>query len=220
MKSLLRKEEGAFTLEASLLLPTVFLTVLILMFFCLYLYQNALSGQAAAIAAERAAFSWSNSSKDPRTGAYQEGKNDSLYWRLTDDALLQSIFGWGSSENKVAAGLPLDQSAGTASLALKKLTNTGSEVPSSITGRLVYSHDVLKRKIEADFARELPLSPLNKAFGGEWGVRSRASSYIVEPAEGIRTVELARYYTAKFRREGNSASRQAEAGKALTLFAK
>ncbi|GGA37351.1 hypothetical protein GCM10010917_23150 [Paenibacillus physcomitrellae] len=220
MRSFCSKEEGSFTLEASLLLPAVFLTVLVLMFLCLYFYQNALSGQAAAVAAERIAYSWNNSSKDPRTGQYKEGEYDPLYWRLTDDALLQSVFGGNSSSKEDQTDLPTGKSGSADSLTTRKLEGTGSELPAVFSGRLVYSYDLLKRRVEAELIRKLPVSPLNKVSGGDWGIGVRSVSYIVEPAEWIRTIELARYYTARFRSTGEKAANRQEAGEALRRFAK
>ncbi|ANS73542.1 hypothetical protein AWM70_02255 [Paenibacillus yonginensis] len=228
MKRICSKEEGYFTLEASLLLPAVFVAILVLMFLCLYFYQHVLSGQTAAVAAERIAYSWNNSSKESRTGEYKESEYDPLYWRLTDDALLQSIFsgaGTGTetgttSSKEVQTELPTGSAEPAAALTVRKLQQTGKELPAVFNGRLVYSHQMLKRSIEADLTRELPVSPLNKITGGDWGINVRAVSYILEPAEWIRTIELARYYAARFQSDGGQATSQHEAGEVLRRFAK
>ena len=71
MKRLIRDQKGSFILESSLVFPSIFVAILILLFFCLYLYQNAALGQVAAVAAERSAYSWDNSYRKPLTGAYE-----------------------------------------------------------------------------------------------------------------------------------------------------
>lgn len=106
MRRCLRDVRGSFTLEASLVLPVIFYAILVLLFFCLYLYQNALLGQAASAAAERSAYTWDNSYRNDLTGAFEEGHYDSLYWRLKDDGMLQSIFGWGEANGAVRLRLP------------------------------------------------------------------------------------------------------------------
>jgi hypothetical protein len=220
MKKLIEQEDGAFTIEASLLLPSVFMVLLILMFLCLYLYQNALGGQVSALAAERAAYNWNNSSRESRTGALPEGEYDSLYWRLTDDDLLQSVFGWKSAEDQASIELPASSPSSSDALSTKKLTRTGSEVPSAYNGKMAYLHGLLSRRVQVGLNEQLPSSPLDHYAGGDWSVGADATSYVVEPTEWIRTVDLARYYTAKFRNSGSGGADEQEAGEALKLFGK
>ncbi len=214
-------QRGVFTLEASLVLPLIFYTVLILLFFCLYLYQQALLGQAAIVAAERAAYTWDNSYRDGLTGAYADGKYDSLYWRLGDDGLLQAIFGGDGGSSAVKLALPAaagDSEAG--SLPLKKLNRTGAKLPEGIDGEIGYDNRLLLRKVSVALDRLIPLAPL-EAWIDDIHQRSRAESYVVEPTEWIRTVELARYYGEKFR-SGTSAGGmdKQEAQEALVRFGK
>ncbi|WP_223069067.1 TadE family protein [Paenibacillus caui] len=221
MKSLYKDEEGAYTLEAAFVLPGVFLAILVLLFFCMYLYQNALLGQAAAVAAERTSYSWDNSHRNSRTGAYEGGVHDSLYWRLSDDGMLQAIFGWSDETGPTVLNLPAD-GTGNDSLPLKKLGQTSLELPESIEGKMTYSHGVMRRTVEADFQRQLPLAVLKNVLGEDPNLSVQSVSYVVEPAEWIRTVELARYYTAKFRKSGNGreGTSRSEAAKALKLYGK
>lgn len=218
MKRLIREQQGSFILEASLVLPTIFAAVLVLLFFCMYLYQNAALGQAAAIAAERSAYAWDNSYRKPQTGAYEAGKYDSLYWRLTDDGMLQAIFGWSGELPASDLSLPVSYSDGGA-LPMKKLAATGELLPSSLNGRMQYENKLLLRKVKVSLKRLVPLVPLEKIIG-DLTQSGQAVSYIVDPVEWIRTVDLARYYGAKFKGRSGEAMDQREAGKALTLFGK
>lgn len=217
--SLLHDRRGSFTLEASLVYPVIFYALIILLFFCMYLYQTAVLGQAAGVAAERAAYSWDNSYRNSRTGAYEAGKYDSLYWRLTDDGLLQGLFGWGASSNdNVNLQLPVNTQADGA-LPLKKLARTGGELPSGLSGEMTYDNSLLSRKVSVLLHCMIPLVPLEKVLGDveQYG---RSDSYIVEPVEWIRTVELARYYGAKFQGRAGAKTDKQEAGKALQMYGK
>lgn len=213
-----RDREGNFTIEASLVFPVIFFAVLLLLFFCMYLYQNVVLGHTAAVAAERSAYTWDNSYRDPRTGAYEEGQQDSLYWRLHDDGILQALFGWAGGSSSAVFELPNgDQTGG--SLSLKKLGNTGSEIPGEIEGDMRYDNKLLFRKVSVSLNRFVPLAPL-EAFMEDVMQSGHSTAYVVEPVEWIRTVELARYYGAKFKGKGKDRVDQAEAGNALKIHAK
>lgn len=214
----LRDKDGSFTLEASLVLPLLFYTLLILLFFCLYLYQNTLLGQAASAAAERSAYTWDNSRRDAVTGAIAEGDYDSLYWRLQDDGMLQAIFGWSLDSKAIRLDLPAEEGA-AGSLPLQKLSRTGSGIPGSISGEMRYDNRLLLRKVTVALERLVPLAPL-EGWLGDVNQSGRSDAYVVEPVEWIRTVELGRYYGAKFKGAGEGKMDKQEARNALKLFGK
>lgn len=215
-----RDQRGAFTLEASLVLPMIFCTVLLLLFFCLYLYQHALLGQAAVVAAERTAYTWDNSHREVMTGSLAEGEYDSLYWRLGDDGMLKTIFGWGGEGGAVKLDLPAGAGGEGESLPLKKLSRTGAGLPEGIHGEMRYDNRVLLRKVSVALDRLVPLALL-EGWMDDVSQRARAEAYVVEPVEWIRTVELARYYGEKFRSGKDKAGMdKQEAQEALKLFGK
>ncbi|GGH13224.1 TadE/TadG family type IV pilus assembly protein [Paenibacillus segetis] len=216
--NLLRNRDGSFTLEASLVFPTIFTTLLILLFFCLYLYQNTLLGHIATMAAERSAYTWDNSHRNPRTGAFEITEHDSLYWRLKDDGMLQAIFGWSGQTSPSVLQLPSEANSDRA-LPLQKLSRVGSEIPQGIDGEMTYGNKLLFRKITVSMNRLIPFAPLERVIGDvtQFG---QSTSYVVEPVEWIRTVDLARYYGAKFKGSGNDHVDKNEAGKALDMFGK
>lgn len=215
---LLQNKDGNFTIEASLVFPVIFFAILLLIFFCMYLYQNAVLGHTSAAAAERSAYTWDNSYRDPRTGAYEEGRQDSIYWRLNDDGMLQVLFGWLGGNSSVVLELPKEEVAGE-SLPLKKLANTGSEIPAEMEGQMQYDNRLLFRKVSVSLNRYVSLSPL-EAVIGDVMQSGHSAAYVVEPTEWIRTVELVRYYGARFQGSGKEHVNQAEAGNALQLYAK
>ncbi|MBP1903441.1 hypothetical protein J2Z32_000053 [Paenibacillus turicensis] len=226
-KGNMRDIRGSFTLEASLVLPVIFIAILLLLFFCLYLYQNAFLAHSAAIAADRASYVWDNSFRDPKTGAVISSKADSLYWRLTSDTMLQSIFLLGSSgtSGEAASTLQLPSTEAEVSsdnsLPLQKLKRVASQLPTGFRGEMSYQNKLLVRKIDVTLQRLVSLTPLDKIIGDSTQI-GYASSYIVEPVEFIRTVELGRYYGAKFKAKSTSPIhvKQVEAGAALRLFGK
>ncbi|WP_410770021.1 TadE/TadG family type IV pilus assembly protein [Fontibacillus sp. BL9] len=218
MIRLLRNREGSFTLEASLVFPVIFTTIFILLFFCLFLYQRVLLGQAAVVAAERSAYVWDNSKRESRTGAFAESQYDALYWRLTDDGMLQTIFGISKQSPSDVLPLPSD-GIPEDPLPQYKLYRTGKDLPSGMTGTMKYENKLLLRKVEVSLSRLIPLAPLERVIG-DLTQEGQGESYVVEPVEWIRTVELARYYGAKFKGNGGEAMDKQEAGKALELFGK
>lgn len=215
----LKDDKGNFTIEASLVLPIVLLWTLILLFFCLYLYQTAILNQVSTVAAERVAYSWDNSHRDSRSGAFAEDDRDSLYWHLTDDRMLESIFGIGSGGSKKQLDLPLGGSR-NGSLPEVKMQTAGSEIPSGLIGEIVYENQIISRKITVNLERMIRLVPLEKILDHDTKQQAYSFAYVVDPVEFIRTVDLARYYGAKFKKSGSGGMEKKEAGDALLLFAK
>ena len=215
-----RDQRGGFTIEASLVLPMVFYTVLILLFFCLYLYQHVLLGQAATVAAERTAYNWENSHQDSLTGAFDEGEYDPLYWRLGDDGMLQAVFDWNGEGGTAKLNLPAEDREAGQSLPVRKLSRTGAEVPKGLSGEMRYDNRLLMRKVSVALERLVPLAPL-EGWIGDVNQSGRAEAYVVEPVEWIRKVELASYYGEKFRSgRGQGGMDKQEAQEALKLFGK
>ncbi|WP_334073688.1 TadE/TadG family type IV pilus assembly protein [Paenibacillus sp. A14] len=215
----MQSREGSFTLEASLVLPVILTTLLILLFFCMFLYQRAVLGQVAAVAAERNAYVWDNSYRKPETGAFEEGSYDPLYWRLSDDGMLQAIFGFDRQNPGALLSLPAVGEDGGDALPLRKLNRVGQKVHPGIQGEMTYDNRLLMRKAAVSLNRFAPLAPLERVIGD---ITQDASSeaYIVDPVEWIRSVNLAGYYGAKFKGSGGSSMDKQEAGKALALFGK
>ncbi|WP_228101547.1 TadE family protein [Paenibacillus donghaensis] len=197
--SSLKNDGGSFTVEASLVLPIVLFVTMILIFFCLYVYQESFLHQTASAVAERSAYSWDNSHKEAATGAVTKGEYDSLYWRLSDDGMLGALFGWtGLADQKQTAQLPGAEGRDS-SLPTIKMNKSGSMVPPEMKGEISYRNTVLQRKTSVDLARMLSLPPLDLMLNGGSDVNTYANSTVVEPVEFIRTVDLMRYYGSKFK---------------------
>lgn len=199
---LIKNTGGSFTVEASLVLPIVLLVTITLMFYCLYIYQQSFQHQTASAVAERSAYSWDNSHKEAATGAVAKGQYDSLYWRLSDDGMLGTLFGWsGLTDKKQTVALPEVEGGGGA-LPIIKMSKSGSMVPAEMKGEISYQNTILQRKVTVNLSRMLSLPPLNAMLEGGSNVDTHANSIVVEPVEFIRTVDLMRYYGSKFKGSG------------------
>lgn len=195
----LRSEEGSFTIEASLLLPIMMGIIMLLLFFSLYTYQRTMLLQASSVTAERAVYNWDNSHKGI-SGEFAAGEYDSLYWRIGEDGLLASLFGTGALNGGVKLAVP---AAGVQqALPEVKLRQSAENIPANMTGELVYSYGLASRTISAQLKRMLQLPILDGLLedGAVPVVTTR--SVVTEPVEFIRTVELMRYYGAKFKSGG------------------
>jgi len=202
----LQKSEGSFTVEASLVLPIVLFVTMMLVFFCLYVYQQSFLHQTASAVAERAAYSWDNSHKQAATGQVEKGQYDSLYWRLSEDGMLGALFGWsGAAKNTETVQLP-GKDGGGGALPVVKMSQSGSMVPPEMKGQISYKNTIVQRKVTVDLTRMLVLPPLDTLLKGGSDAIAFANSAIVEPAEFIRTVDLMRYYASKFKGKGESGS--------------
>ncbi|AWV32163.1 TadE family protein [Paenibacillus sp. FSL H7-0716] len=193
----LKGDQGSFTIEASLLLPIVMFITMLLLFFCLYSYQKSMLLQVASGATERAAYNWDNSHKEV-SGSYMAGEYDSLYWRIGDDALLTSLFGGEAGSAGVTIELPGEVSE-KSDLPVLKLGHSSTMIPDNMPGTMRYTHNLTGRRVNAELNRLLSLPVLDSVLADEANPTVKALSIIVEPVEFIRTVDLMRYFGAKFK---------------------
>ncbi len=166
MGAFIREEKGYFTLESTLVFPVVLLITVALMFFSLYVFQQATLYARASITADRAAFSWDNSYKNPLTGAYYIGRHDGLYWRFQDTP--------------------------SGSLTGKKLDRALTFRPDSIGRQADYDNRLLERKVMVHLQKPFHIPEFLKAWLNRRRADAVAHAYVVEPAEFIRNVDLAK----------------------------
>lgn len=196
---LTQKEDGSFSLEASLVFPTLLLIIFVMLFFCLYIYQKSILIQVASTASERAAYSWDNSFRDPHTGAFTQGQRDSLYWRLKDDVMLDFLFSWAGNSHSESVQVPTDSDTG--SLPAQKLSHAENEMPTGLQGHMTYENSFVHRKVTTELNKIVKVPLLNQ-FLDQTDLQGKMSSGVVEPVEWIRIVEMMRYYGAKFMGRG------------------
>lgn len=207
---------GTISLEASMVFPWVLMLTFLLLFFSLFISQRALLYYSTSIMAERTAFSWSNSAKDARTGAYPPGQYDGLYWRLTDDSLVQGLFGLATDNQGTGVEINPEMTKGESSSANDKLKRAGFEIASSHrlgTGEMNYRNIGVKREIQVSLTSVWLAKPL-ASFRGNKAAEADISALIVEPAEFLRSFDLIRYYASKMKAapQGQSAYREKAGG--------
>ncbi|WP_438495609.1 TadE/TadG family type IV pilus assembly protein [Paenibacillus sp. IHBB 3054] len=193
----LEDDEGSFTIEASLLLPIIMCITMLLLFFCLYSYQKSMLLQVASAATERAAYNWDNSHKETE-GSFVIGEYDSLYWRIGEDGMLASLFGLSAGNGGASVTLP-NAAEGTGTLPAIKLQQSSGIVPANLSGQMNYAYSLTGRMISAELKQMLNLPVLDEMLADEANPQVKAQSVVSEPVEFIRTVDLMRYYGAKFK---------------------
>jgi hypothetical protein len=206
-RSFMRGDEGSVTLEASMVFPWVFILTFLLILFSVVLTRHVLTYYSASEAVERAAFTWSNSAKDLRTGVYPKGRYDGLYWRLSDDYLLAGLFGWNADQRVVRIPIAPGPPSSDGFSAEDKLRRTGHSISVQMKGTLGYRNSLWKREISIETADSQVPQAL-RTFRRTVGRNPEAdvSAVIVEPAEIIRSFDLVRYYKAKMNGKGEGAA--------------
>ncbi len=186
--------------------PLLFMLTLVLLFYALFAAQFALVYYGASVVGERAAYNWTHSAAEWHTGAYPAGQHDGLYWRLTEDAVLQALFAPDDSpaDTEVKARIPSGWGEGgaddrEAGLALRKLRRAAAMAQPSLSGTVAWRNRLLLREVAVDIAGPDVAAPLTRFMDRAPAAKASVRALVVEPAEVVRSFELARYYTAKFR---------------------
>lgn len=202
--------------------PVLFVLLIAVIMLTMYMYQKVVLYDAASVSAERTAFRWDNSHRDPVSGIEPVGQYDGLYWRMADNGALQSLFGFGKGSGdgngggyKVAIGGEGDapQSAST-SLPVIKMGVIAATVPRPFEGEMSYSYGMLEKKITVKLLQPISIDPLTP-FLGDSTPRNAGSASIVDPVELIRNVDLVRYYTAKFGKDKDGEAKREQASQVL-----
>ena len=96
--SKISSERGSLTVEASIIVPTIMITILVLIMGGILLYQKLLLHYAVSEATQQGAEIWVDSRKDISDGSWDnEKERDPLYYRITNDDLFS--FNMDSFEN-------------------------------------------------------------------------------------------------------------------------
>lgn len=220
----LKKEQGSFTLESTIVFPMLMGLILLFILFGMYMYQKVVLYYAASATAERTAFGWDNSFREARSGMLITPEYDGLYWRIGEDKLLSSLFGTGGGKAAAAAvALPLTspEESGKNDLSGRKMEQSAQwlgQAGLKYKGQISYSGGVLKREIEVRLKAPLSVrAALNSWLPREPKTVSAAA--VVDPVEFIRSVDLVRYYAMKFaNRTGGARQSRSQAGQALAPY--
>lgn len=181
------RQNGSFTLESTIIIPFILICTILVIFTALYIYQVAYLHSSSGIAAERAAFNWGNSHKDPLTGRVAPNQDDGLYWRLSND-LFSAGLGLLGLGRETKLDLPL-QSAESPGLMDRKLAGPADDLPAGTQGEIRFASSGVFRKVQVGLKDYVHI-PFNRS---KWAVSGQAS-YITEPVEWIRVIDLTRSY--------------------------
>ncbi|QAY66747.1 TadE/TadG family type IV pilus assembly protein [Paenibacillus protaetiae] len=205
LKHLAGSERGSFTLESAVVMPLLLLLVLSFILLGVYAYQKIILYDTAAMTAERAAFGWDNSHREAATGIAPAGSYDSLYWRVGDDGMLESVFGLKSESAPYSLTIPSSdankaQPEDNASLALRKLGQASQwleDMQPLFQGQAFYNRGIMHREVQVKLL--LPVTmPILETMLGKQEPEAAASANVVDPVEFIRSVDIARYYGTKW----------------------
>jgi hypothetical protein len=193
---LLRETDGTFTIEASFVMPLILLSTLSLLFLALFVFQSVSAYYNAGMAADRAAFVWDNSAKNPVTGEFNIGEDDGLYWRLHSDSVsdMFSFLVPNASAQITVPALASNGGRGPES----KLQHTAAILSREWKGLMQYRNGGLFREVSA---------ALNKPFHTPkyadklllHEVRADAQAQVVDPVESIRMIDLASTFISEIK---------------------
>ncbi|TCZ81016.1 hypothetical protein E0485_01670 [Paenibacillus albiflavus] len=183
-----RDTEGSFTLESTVLFPFIMICTVILLFTAVYTYQVASMHSKSSIVAERAAFVWDNSYKDPATGRFSPSSHDGLYRRITSDLLSAGLGLFGSTSSSQLT-LPVQGVPSDSNLIQKKLAKSAMQIPSNLHGEIKYASYGILSKVQVQLD-----VPFSMPFRGSMLAMGKHESYVTDPIEFIRMIDLTRTY--------------------------
>lgn len=188
-----REEKGSFTIETTLIFPTIFIITIIIIFLSIVIYEKVVVYQKAYVVAERIAFTWDNSKKEIKNGSFAENEYtsmsgmDGLYWRTNQIGIgfIEDVFGTGPTGVR-----------GT------KLERAQEEAERVISGSVkdIQVTDVAGFNQKVEVTMEVRLKApnfLNIVLAGDFEVTASAS--IKDPVETVRLTEFIFYIGEKIK---------------------
>ncbi|NOU65050.1 hypothetical protein GC096_13515 [Paenibacillus sp. LMG 31461] len=161
-----------------------------LLFVGMFAYQHVYIGQLARSAAEKLAFTWTNSHKEINTGSYYPQETDGLYWRLTQDNV-SDLFGLLQGNSGASVVLPTNQANG---LVEKKLAKAGVLLPDGVTGTATYSNYLVDHRVEVTVNKSYIMPSILTRWMHATKTKSKAVVHVIDSIELIRTTDLTRSY--------------------------
>lgn len=190
--------EGSYTLEATLIMPIVFLCTIGLLLFSYLIYDNSMLGIEAQETAERGAYVWSDSSKDPVTGAFSYEQLDGIYGSMMLESL-GAISSLWSGAPQAAVSTDGEDNRGPAS-SRNKLNRLLGLVPAGTDALVEYRSRLLQGEITARLTK-----PAYRFGLPDWLIpngrvpRAEASSFTADPVGFVRNVDLLAFYLGKWK---------------------
>ncbi len=208
VKGLRGSNKGAFTVEATLVVPVILLVLFLLIYCFMILYQTVVLNRAAAFTAQQGAEVWLDSRKIIETGEFGSTAMDGLYTRVLNDYLLEvdrplmdaeavdlsksleTLYGEASTNSSDVKDKKLYQiKAG-----LFKNLKGGILKPEKTTVDVKFTNRMLERKLDVTITQEvrIPLGMLKSIFSGKstLTLEGRGTAAVAEPAEYIRNIDF------------------------------
>lgn len=165
---------GSYTLEASIILPTIMFSMFFLTCFSMWAYQRLVVLDTAIYTSKQRAVTWDNSIKELETGSKAGSlATDGLYWRLFSD--------YDNSD------LAVTKCRQASALASHKL-GTGVFKIKEQGVVLKYNNQVTQRKVTAQVNQNVLLPQFMQGLVGS-DLEAKADALVAEPAEYIRMVD-------------------------------
>lgn len=184
-----KENKGSFTIEASLVFPTIFMSTIILIFLSLVVYEKVVVYQRAHLIAERVSFTWDNSEKDFNTGYFEPNTYtsmdgmDGLYWRTTSigQNFIERIF--GSLQEETVRGSKISRATNESQGLI-----TGSNISIEVDEGFGFN-----QKVHVTVEQSLHLPEFVDFLTGGT-VEGRATAAIKDPVELVRTTDFIFHY--------------------------
>lgn len=185
-------KRGSMTVEASIIVPTMIISLILVIYICLFLYQQTYLQSVANSAAERGASTWNNMSKDMYIEYIDKNEieNTSLYWRLpeafsSDDKKKKLERVTGFVESNVSKYSLFDKKNGAMN---SEYNYRNLSVDCSISDYIIY------KKLEVKVSEEykIPFKNLLGAFGlnGSITLSAKSEAVIDDPVEFVRNTDF------------------------------
>jgi len=188
----LKKNRGSMTIEAALIVPVIIISLILLVYICIFMYQQAYIKSLSNTAAERGAAVWANPSKDLYVEFVdREGlSNTPLYWRVGE------LFSSKNKQNKydkvnkfitgsISKYSVFDKNKGPMTL---KYTDSNMNVKCELTDYVIYK----KFKVSIEEEYNLPISNVLNSFGFnvEFKISASSESVVSDPVEFVRNTDF------------------------------
>ncbi|MEB3102688.1 TadE family protein [Ferviditalea candida] len=198
-KPFICSQSGSLTIESSLVFPVIFLITAGIIFFGIYVYQHVSLYSAASSAAERTAYTWDNSYKNPVTGDFYPGQQDGLYWHWLQDGAWDwlRLFA-GNRIHSVQLDSGSDAERQDGNLIRKKLLHTKRLIPSGISGEAEYDNSLVERHVTVRLSSPFHVPSVLQWLIGWKEISAESAASVTEPAEFIRIADLLRENARKF----------------------
>lgn len=203
-----KDESGRVLIEASLTMPLILLCTVVFLAAGYTAYQRATMTQRVFEWTERAAYVWKDSHKDPVTGAFSYQEMDGIYGRMLSEGLGWMTATWNGFQ-QAELKLPARSVSGSKAPSAK-LFRSSKESDRQWNGQVVYRNKLLEGELRAEWKPAGLDGGRTPVFFRTGPHPVRASAFIMDPVELLRTLDLVRTYTSKLKARFSTPSSAAE----------